>query len=84
MRGDATVEEALGHALYVYWEEGRLPRLDQGLSGEEDPKWADRMSTIGWVLRIAEEDGEVDDDFPREWLPLLGQVLLVFMPRTHK
>ncbi|KAF5318799.1 hypothetical protein D9619_010789 [Psilocybe cf. subviscida] len=64
MRGDATVEEALGHALYMYWEDGRLPRLDQGLSGEEDPKWADRMSTVGWVLRIAEDDGEVDDDFP--------------------
>lgn len=76
VRGDATVEEALGHALYVYWEEGRLPRLDEGLTGAEDPQWGDRMSTVGWVLRIAEDDGEVDDDFPREWLPLLVEVFM--------
>jgi hypothetical protein len=24
------------------------------------------LSAVGWILRIAEEDGEVDDDFPRE------------------
>ncbi|KAF8962331.1 stress-activated map kinase interacting protein 1-domain-containing protein [Flammula alnicola] len=64
VRRDATVEEVLGFALWNYWEEGWLPKLDEGLSGEDDPKWATRLSAVGWILRIAEEDGEVDDDFP--------------------
>ncbi|RPD65261.1 hypothetical protein L226DRAFT_543384 [Lentinus tigrinus ALCF2SS1-7] len=64
VRKDATVEEVLGYALWTYWEEGWLPKLDEGLSGEEDPKWAIRCSAAGWILRIAEEDGEVDEDFP--------------------
>lgn len=64
VRMDATVEEVLGHALYRYWEEGWLPKTDEGLEGEEDPKWGTVCSAIGWILRIAEEDGEVDEDFP--------------------
>ncbi|KAG7092111.1 hypothetical protein E1B28_008486 [Marasmius oreades] len=65
VRKDATVEESIGFALWTYWEEGWLPRLDEGLSEEKDPeKWAIRMSAVGWILRITEEDGEVDDDFP--------------------
>ncbi|KIY45089.1 hypothetical protein FISHEDRAFT_76934 [Fistulina hepatica ATCC 64428] len=64
VRRDATVEEALGFALWSYWEEGWLPRLDEGLSGEDDPKWPIRMSAVGWIMRIAEDDGEIDDDFP--------------------
>lgn len=65
VRRDATVEEVIGFALWSYWEEAWLPKLDEGLSGEDDPKWATRLSAIGWILRIAEDDGEVDDDFPR-------------------
>ncbi|KAF9254537.1 SIN1-domain-containing protein [Marasmius fiardii PR-910] len=65
VRKDATVEEVIGFALWTYWEEGWLPRLDEGLTEEKDPeKWAIRMSAVGWILRITEEDGEVDDDFP--------------------
>ncbi|EMD31951.1 hypothetical protein CERSUDRAFT_119281 [Gelatoporia subvermispora B] len=64
VRKDATVEEVLGFALYTYWEENWLPKLDEGLQGEDDPKWATRCSAVGWVLRIAEDDGEVDEDFP--------------------
>lgn len=64
VRKDATVEEVLGHALYRYWEEGWLPKIDEGLDGEEDPKWCTVCSAIGWILRIAEDDGEVDEDFP--------------------
>ena len=64
VRKDATVEEVLGHALYRYWEEGWLPKIDEGLEGEEDPKWSTICSAVGWVLKIAEEDGEVDEDFP--------------------
>lgn len=67
VRKDATVEEVLGYALWTYWEEGWIPKLDEGLEGEEDPKWGIRCSAAGWILRIAEEDGEVDEDFPREY-----------------
>jgi target of rapamycin complex 2 subunit MAPKAP1 len=71
VRKDATVEEVIGFALWSYWEEGWLPKLDEGLSEEKDPeKWEVRMSAVGWVLRMTEEDGEVDDDFPREWHPV--------------
>lgn len=66
VRRDATVEEVIGFALWNYWEEGWLPKLDEGLS-EEDPKRKIKLSAVGWILRIAEDDGEVDDDFPREY-----------------
>lgn len=66
VRKDASVEEVLGFALWSYWEEGWLPKIDEGLQGEEDPKWESRCSAVGWILRIAEDDGEVDEDFPRE------------------
>jgi len=58
------MEEVIGFALWNYWEEGWLPRLDEGLNGEDDPKWAIKLSAIGWIMRIAEDDGEVDDEFP--------------------
>ncbi|PPR03334.1 hypothetical protein CVT24_012574, partial [Panaeolus cyanescens] len=64
VRKDATVEEVIGFALWSYWEEGWLPKLDEGLNGTDDPKWAIKLSAVGWILRIAEDDGEVDDDFP--------------------
>ncbi|KAH9918959.1 stress-activated map kinase interacting protein 1-domain-containing protein [Fomitopsis serialis] len=64
VRKDASVEEVLGFALCTYWEEGWLPKIDEGLQGEEDPKWESRCSAVGWVMRIAEDDGEVDEDFP--------------------
>ena len=60
VRKDATIEEVVGFSLWSYWEEGWLPKLDEGVSGEEDPK----LSAVGWILKIAEEDGEVDEDFP--------------------
>ncbi|KIL62235.1 hypothetical protein M378DRAFT_179750 [Amanita muscaria Koide BX008] len=64
VRKDATVEEVIGFALWTYWEKKWLPRLDEGLSDENDSKWEEKMSAVRWVLRIAEMDGEVDDDFP--------------------
>ncbi|KAH6909583.1 stress-activated map kinase-interacting protein 1 [Coprinopsis sp. MPI-PUGE-AT-0042] len=56
VRKDASVEEVIGFALWSYWEEGWLPKLDDGLEI--------LLSAVGWILRIAEDDGEVDDDFP--------------------
>ena len=66
VKKDATVEEVIGFALWTYWEEKWVPKLDEGLSGEDDPRWEETLSTVRWVLRIAEIDGEVDDDYPRE------------------
>ncbi|WVQ69357.1 uncharacterized protein L199_007574 [Kwoniella botswanensis] len=57
VRKDATVEEVTGFGLYKYWEDGRLPLLSEE---ENEVKW----SAVGWGLRIVEDDGEVDEDFP--------------------
>lgn len=59
VRRDATVEEVTGYGLFKYWEEGRKPLLQDE---ESDQRW----STVGWGLRIVEDDGEVDEDFPRK------------------
>ncbi|KAF8217816.1 stress-activated map kinase interacting protein 1-domain-containing protein [Mycena galopus ATCC 62051] len=64
VRKDSTVEEVIGFALWTYWEEGWLPKLDAGMENAEEEKLATRLSAVGWIMRIAEEDGEVDDDFP--------------------
>ncbi|KAJ7698740.1 stress-activated map kinase interacting protein 1-domain-containing protein [Mycena rosella] len=64
VRKDATVEEVIGFALWTYWEEGWLPKLDEGMENADEEKLAMRLSAVGWIMRIAEEDGEVDDDFP--------------------
>jgi hypothetical protein len=62
VRKDATVEEVTGYGLLRYWEEGRAPLLSEE---ESDQRW----STVGWGLRIVEDDGEVDEDFPRKSSP---------------
>jgi hypothetical protein len=73
VRKDASVEEVLGFALWTYWEEEWMPPLDSSLppppagGPEEEKVERERealLSALGWVLLIAEEDGEVDDDFP--------------------
>ena len=65
VRKDATVEEVIGFALWSYWEAAWMPKLDDGLDGADDAKKGAKFSTTGWVMRIAEDDGEVDDEFPR-------------------
>ncbi|KAH7921554.1 SIN1-domain-containing protein [Leucogyrophana mollusca] len=59
VRKDATVEEVIGFALWMYWEEGWLPKLNENVA-EDDPK----LTAVGWIMRMAEDDGEVDEDFP--------------------
>jgi hypothetical protein len=59
VRKDATVEEVTGYGLFRYWEEARIPLLSEEEESEQ------RWSTVGWGLRIVEDDGEVDEDFPR-------------------
>jgi hypothetical protein len=64
VRRDATVEEVIGFALWTYWDMGWIPKLDEGIEeAEEDVK----LSAVGWIMRIAEDDGEVDDEFPRDY-----------------
>ncbi|KIM24063.1 hypothetical protein M408DRAFT_331981 [Serendipita vermifera MAFF 305830] len=58
-RKDATVEEIIGFGLWTYCEQKLEPPLDLG-----EPSSDAAVSAAGWVLRIGEEDGEVDEDFP--------------------
>ena len=73
VRRDATVEEVLGFALWSYWEAGWLPRLDEDPNAPEE-----KLSAVGWVMKIAEDDGEVDEDFPRK----SSSPITVFRKRT--
>ena len=53
VRQDATVAETIGFSLYRYWEEGRKPPLKK-----------EECDANVWTLRIMEDVGVVDDDFP--------------------
>lgn len=53
VRQDATVAETIGFSLYRYWEEGRKPTLKR-----------EECDANVWTLRIMEDVGVVDDDFP--------------------
>lgn len=48
-----SVEDVIGYALYQYVDEKREPALTEEL-------WDINM----WVLRIAEGDGEIEEDLP--------------------
>lgn len=50
---DATVEDVMGYALYEYWTEGRKPAIPEHL-----------RNVVMWNMRIVEDDGTIDDDFP--------------------
>ncbi|KAK4701076.1 target of rapamycin complex 2 subunit MAPKAP1/AVO1, partial [Phenoliferia sp. Uapishka_3] len=58
VKKDLSVEEVIGAGLWSYWEEGREPKLEVD---EDDPE---HDETTKWNLRIVEDDGEVDEDFP--------------------
>ncbi|RKP14116.1 stress-activated map kinase interacting protein 1-domain-containing protein, partial [Piptocephalis cylindrospora] len=53
VKGDAIVEDIIGFAMYMYVDEKRQPLLD-----------LESYGVVCWNLRIVEDDGEVDDDFP--------------------
>jgi len=63
VRKDATVEEVLGFGLWSYWEAGWSPRLDDEDINSNTSE--EKLTAVGWVMKIAEDDGEVDEDFPR-------------------
>ena len=62
VKKDLTVEEVIGAGLWAYWEEGREPKLEVGDGDQEYDE------TTKWNLRIVEDDGEVDEDFPGKHL----------------
>lgn len=53
VRTDVNVSNAIGFALYCYMEEKRTPELKP-----------DMCNANKWTLRIVEDDGEPDEDFP--------------------
>lgn len=68
VKRDVTVEEVIGAGLWAYWEdEGREPKLDSESLGVRVGEAEEGRETTRWNLRIVEEDGEVDEDFPGAW-----------------
>ncbi|CAO3583188.1 unnamed protein product [Absidia cylindrospora] len=53
VRPDAIIDDVIGYILYDYVEQKRKPELDQ-----------DVYDLAQWVLLIAEDDGEIEDDLP--------------------
>ncbi|CAI2168221.1 6871_t:CDS:2 [Funneliformis geosporum] len=53
VKSDASVEEVIGYTLYQYWDEKREPALESKL-----------CDVLQWTMRIVEDDGEIDYDFP--------------------
>lgn len=53
VRPDAIIDDVIGYILYDYVEQKRKPDLDQ-----------DVYDLAQWVLLIAEDDGEIEDDLP--------------------
>jgi hypothetical protein len=72
---DASVEEIIGFSLWNYWEERWKPDLDADCS-DDDEKKKIRFSAVSWNLRIAEDDGEVDEDFPCVFFSIISSLKL--------
>lgn len=66
IRQDISVEEVIGSSLWEYWEQGREPSLDRDLKDWDGESLTGLLDPARWNLMIAEDDGEVDDDFC-EW-----------------
>ncbi|KAI8068458.1 stress-activated map kinase interacting protein 1-domain-containing protein [Gongronella butleri] len=53
VRPDAIIDDVIGYILYDYVEQNRKPDLEPEL-----------IDLAEWVLLIAEDDGEIEDDLP--------------------
>ncbi|KAJ8651685.1 hypothetical protein O0I10_012753 [Lichtheimia ornata] len=53
VRPDAIVDDVIGYILYDYIEKKRKPPLEEEI-----------YDIANWVLRIAEDDGEIEEDLP--------------------
>ncbi|GAA5865114.1 hypothetical protein JCM3774_002135 [Rhodotorula dairenensis] len=60
VKKDVTVEEVIGVGLWAYWEDEQLePKLEV-----DEQEAREGRETVKWNLRIVEDDGQVDEDFP--------------------
>jgi len=55
----ATVEDVIGYSLYEYNEAERTPVI----TSETDVPY--------WNMRIVEDDGEIDEDFPGNFINII-------------
>ena len=53
VKSDTTVENVIGYCLFEYVNDKILPNLPPSL-----------LNVAFWSIRIVEDDGEIDDDFP--------------------
>ncbi len=53
VKNEATVEEVIGYSLFEYVNEKRIPPIPDT-----------RYGVVFWNMRIVEDDGSIDDDFP--------------------
>ncbi|KAJ3078820.1 hypothetical protein HK102_004220, partial [Quaeritorhiza haematococci] len=53
VKREASVEDVIGYSLYEYFNEGRKPAVPNNL-----------RNVIYWSMRIVEDDGTIDEDFP--------------------
>ncbi|KAJ1554751.1 hypothetical protein HK096_001977 [Nowakowskiella sp. JEL0078] len=53
IRPDATIDDVIGYTLFEYLNEKRLPKVPSNLS-----------DISLWTMRIVEDDGSIDQDFP--------------------
>ena len=68
VKKDVTVEEVIGVGLWAYWEDENLePKLEV-----DEREAQEGRETVKWNLRIVEDDGEVDEDFPGMFSPIAG------------
>ncbi|GAA5948212.1 hypothetical protein JCM3765_001316 [Sporobolomyces pararoseus] len=63
VKRDVTVEEVIGVGLWAYWEAQEKDEREPKLEVDEE-KAENGEETTKWNLRIVEDDGEVDEDFP--------------------
>ena len=60
MRKDSTCEEVIGYGLYSFVQQREKDCKEMFGASNDNVRW----TAEGWNLRIVEEDGEVDEDFP--------------------
>ena len=53
VKNEASVEEVIGYSLYEFIKEERQPEIQE-----------DKLSVVFWNMRIVEDDGSIDEDFP--------------------
>ena len=53
VKEDASVDNVIGYCLFEYINEKLLPKLSKNI-----------LDVALWSIRIVEDDGEIDDDFP--------------------